>query len=213
MHLAIIGGTGDLGEGLALRWARAGHTITIGSRSPERAAAAAAGINDRTASGRVQGMENAAAARAAEGVVLALPWAAHGPTLATIRDDCQGKVVIDTTVPMGERPTVPGLDGDSAAEQVARQLGPGCRVVAGFHHISARLLANLDRSVEADVLICGDDAAAKEVALSLAGDLPARAFDCGGLATARTLERLTPLIIALNMRYKRRHIGLKLTGI
>lgn len=213
MRIAIIGGTGNLGQALALRWARCGHDVIIGSRDCERAASAAEEINRQLPGATARGLANGAAAAAAEVVVLAIPWAAHAATLQAIHAACQGKVVLDTTVPMGDRPTVPGLEGDSAAERVQRVLGPNCRVAAGFHHISAKALANLERAVESDVLICGDDAGARQLALGLAADLPARAFECGNLAAARTLERLTPLIIALNMHYKRRHIGLRLTGI
>ncbi|MEX2356194.1 MAG: NADPH-dependent F420 reductase [Thermaerobacterales bacterium] len=213
--IAIIGGTGDLGFGLALRWAKAGLNLIIGSRDGERAGAAARRVLDEIGAGRVKGRENGRAAAAADIIVLAVPFAAQTATLAGVRSYCHGKVVVDTTVPLKKGdPTSLDLPAEgSAAERAAALLGDEVSVVAGFHTVSARLLQDLAGDPAGDVAICGDHAEAKAMAFELVERLGMRPVDCGPLRSAQTLERLTPLIIGLNKRYRRRHIGIRFSGL
>jgi hypothetical protein len=210
VKLAIIGGTGKLGRGLGLRWACAGHEVVLGSRDPARAQAAAAELASK---GRVSGADYASAVASAEVVVLAVPWSAHRDTASAISNGCAGKVVIDTTVPLNASRTGHALEQGSAAERLQRELLSAARVVAGFHTIAAGVLADTAQPIDSDVLVCGDDEEAKKIALALAEALPARAFDAGPLSAAAVLERLTPLLIGLNKRYRRKHIGLRLSGV
>jgi len=215
MATAVIGGTGALGHGVAIRLAAAGEPVVIGSRDAGRAAAAAAAANALVGGEAVSGAANAAAAAAGEIVFVCVPFAAQEETLLTIRDAVAGKVVVETTVPLVPgRPTElqPVAEG-SAAQRAQALLGPAARVVSGLHHLSAGLLADPQATIDSDVLICGDDPAARAAALALIGRLGWRAFDAGPLRMAQTLERFTPLLIGLNRRLKRQHIGLRLTGV
>jgi NADPH-dependent F420 reductase len=215
MATAVIGGTGALGHGLAVRLAAAGEPVVIGSRDAGRAATAAAEVNALVGREVVSGATNAAAAAAGEIVFVCVPFAAQEKTLRAIHDAVPGKVVVETTVPlMSGRPTeLQPVPEGSAAQRAQVLLGPEARVVAGLHHLSAGLLADLNATIDSDVLICGDDPAARAAALELIGRLGWRAFDAGPLRMAQTLERFTPLLIGLNRRLKRHHIGLRLTGV
>lgn len=215
MKITIIGGTGNLGYGLALRFARAGHAVTIGSRTREKAEAAAAEAAQALgATVIVAGADNAAAAAGAELVVVAVPFEAQQATLESIREAVAGKVVVDTTVPLAEGdPTCGQMVPEGSAAERAQVLLPGVRLVAAFHHVGARALIKLDKPVETDVLVCGDDTEAKALVLPLAECLGTRAVDCGPLRQAQVLERITPLLIGLNIIYKKRHTGLRLTGL
>lgn len=214
-HIAILGGTGHEGSGLALRWARAGHTITIGSRDAAKAQTAAAELNHRLGGQAVTGAENAAAAAAAEIVVLTVPYAAHAATLATVREAAQGKIFIDVTVPLVppkvSRVQLPA--GGSASQEAQAALGPGVRVVTAFQNISAEHLKEPDHPIDCDVLVCGDDKDAKAVVIGLAKDAGMRAWDAGPLANAVVPEGLTSILIGLNARYKVKSSGLRLTGL
>jgi NADPH-dependent F420 reductase len=215
MATAVIGGTGVLGHGLAVRLAAAGEPVVIGSRDAGRAAAAAAEVNALVGREVVSGAANAAAAAAGEIVFICVPYAAQEETLLAIRDAAAGKVIVETTVPlMPGRPTeLEAVPEGSAAQRAQALLGPEARVVSGLHHLAAGLLADLNASIDSDVLICGDDPAARAAALELIGRMGLRAFDAGPLRMAQTLERFTPLLIGLNRRLKRRHLGLRLTGV
>jgi NADPH-dependent F420 reductase len=210
VKIAIIGGTGKLGRALGLRWARAGHEIVLGSRDPVRAKAVADAL---ASSGRVSAGDYGSAAASSEVVVLAIPWSAHRETASAISVACVGKVVVDTTVPLNATRTGHALERGSAAELLQRELLPSARVVAGLHTIAAGVLADASLTIESDVLLCGDDEEAKKLALKLAEDLPARAFDVGPLSAAAVLERLPPLLIGLNKRYRRKHIGIRLSEV
>jgi NADPH-dependent F420 reductase len=210
VKIAIVGGTGKLGRGLALRWACADYEIVLGSRDRARAQAAAAEL---ASNGKLSGADYESAVASSDVVVLTIPWSAHRDTASAISAGCAGKVVIDTTVPLNASRTGHALEQGSAAEILQKQLLPAARVVAGFHTIAAGVLADTAQSIDSDVLVCGDDEEAKKVALQLAEALPARAFDAGPLIAAAVLERLTPLLIGLNKRYKRKHIGLRLSGV
>lgn len=208
-----------MGYGLAIRLAAAGIEVVIGSRDPARAEQAAAEVSAAVAHVQghapASGLGNVAAAAAAGVVVVAVPPAAQEATLRAIAPAVDGKVIIDTTVSTAEGdPTRVTLGPEGASALRARALlGPGVRLVAGFHTVSGKLLANLTRPVECDILLAGDDPGAKEVAGDLARRIGTRAVDAGPLEVGGTLERMTAMIIGMNIRLKRRHIGLRLTGI
>jgi 8-hydroxy-5-deazaflavin:NADPH oxidoreductase len=218
--VAIIGGTGDEGRGLALRWARAGLRVILGSREAQRAGAVAQEIEKRAgASARVEGAENAAAAGASSVVVLTVPFEAQVSTLKHIRATLRpGTVLICTTVPLaagvGDRATrVLGVWQGSAAEQVAEFAPEGVRVVGAFHNISAALLES-EHAVECDAIVCANDAGARQVANELAHAIPGvRAVDGGALENCRIVEQITALLITLNIRNKVKHAGIRITGI
>jgi 8-hydroxy-5-deazaflavin:NADPH oxidoreductase len=223
-RIAIIGGTGDQGKGLALRWARAGFEIIIGSRDRERAKTAsveARAILNASGAGDVKldGATNADAATNASIIVLTIPFAAHISTLKEIREKTQpGALIVDVTVPLepavGGKPTrVLGVWAGSAAEQ-CRELAPeGVQVVSAFQNVSAEALAELDREVECDIIVCGDDKETKQRVRPLVTAIPGcRYIDGGPLANSRTVEAITALLIGFNIRYKT-HTGLRITGI
>ena len=219
--IAIVGGTGPMGHGLALRWAQSGYRIVLGSRDAERAATAAAGIRETLgAAARVEGATNAEAVAAASTVALCVPFAAHARTLQGLRSAWRaGSVLVDVTVPLavaiGGRPTdMLGLPAGSAAEQAAQLTPQGVRVCAAFHHISAAHLRDLDHALEGDVLLCGNDRAARATVRALVEAIPRlRPVDVGPLRRARLLEPLTALLIGINVRYKVPGAGIRITGL
>lgn len=213
--ISILGGTGHEGAGLGLRWARAGHTIIIGSRTVEKAQAAAAEINAKLITARVQGLDNQAAAQAAEIVVLTVPYSAHAATLESVKDWVQGKVVIDVTVPLVppkvSRVQMPAAG--SASQEAQNLLGPNVKVVTAFQNIGADHLTDPDQPIECEVLVCGDDKAAKAIVIQLAADAGMKGWDAGPLANAVIAEGLTSVLIGLNLKHKVRAAGIKITGI
>jgi len=213
--IAILGGTGHEGFGLALRWARAGHAIIIGSRALEKAQAAAADLSARLPAAQVRGLDNAAAAQAAEIVVLTVPYAAHAATLASVREAVQGKIFVDVTVPLVppkvSRVQLPA--GGSASLEAQALLGPAVKVVTAFQNISAEHLKEPDHPIDCDVLVCGDDKDAKASVLQLAADAGMQAWDAGPLANSVVPEALTSVLIGLNARYKVKSSGFRLTGL
>ena len=214
--VAVIGGTGPQGKGLAYRWARHGHRVVLGSRSPERAQEAAAEITARVADGAVTGAENAAAAAGADVVVLAVPYDGHDDLVASLAEQLAGKVLISCVNPLGFDKQGPyGLDvpGGSAAETAA-SLVPSARVVGGFHHVSAVTLWGGEEYLDhEDVLVCGDDVDAKAVAIELARAVTSRdGVDAGRLRIARQLEPWTAVLISINKRYKTRS-GTTISGL
>lgn len=212
--IAVIGGSGRHGSGLAARWARAGARVIIGSRQAAKGTEAAERIRRLIGKGDITAASNRAAAESAEVIVLAIPYAAQADILGDIGEAARGKVVVDTSVPLrrGAPPELEVVSAGSAAAQAQVSL-PGARVVAAFHTVSDHLLRRLDEPVEADVLICGDDPEAKRVVIGLVEALGARPLDVGTLAQAATLERLAALIIGLNTRYGRKAIGVRFTGV
>ena len=218
--VAIIGGTGDQGKGLALRWAQAGWSVIIGSRAAERAQTAATEfLAELDGQGDMRGLVNAEAAASASLVVLTVPFAAQLPTLKEIVSALQpGTLLIDVTVPLepavGGKPTrMLGVWAGSAAEQ-CRELAPAnAEVVAAFHNVGAQALSDLSHPVECDILVCGDSKAAKERVRPLVEAIAGcRYVDAGPLANARTVEAMTALLIGLNIRYKK-HTGIRITGL
>jgi len=201
--IAILGGAGHEGAGLAARWAKVGHKVIIGSRDAARAAAAAVELAERSG-GDVTGMANAAAAAAAQIVVLAVPYSAQAALADEVLPALDGKILIDVTVPLMPpkvgRVQLP--EGGSAVEALQKRLGAGVRVVAAFQNVSAHQLADLDHAVECDVLVSGDDEAARETVCELARGIGLTAWQAGPLANSAAAEAMTSVLISINRRYK-----------
>ena len=217
--VAVIGGTGAEGFGLASRWARAGIEIVIGSRAEERAEGAAAKMKDLVG-GTVSGAENAAAAAAASVVVVTVPFAAQAGIYRSIANSIgPDTIVVDCTVPLaaavGHKATkVLGVWEGSAAQQAQSLLPKGTTVCAGFHILAAAALSDLDREMEGDVLVCGTKKAARLAVGELVTAIPdLRFIDAGPLENARIIEPITALLIGINMRYKTDRAGIRLTGL
>ena len=214
MNIAILGGTGKEGAGLAVRWAKLGHGIIIGSRDPERARTKAAELRDVAHAIPIVGHGNAEAASLGDVVVVALPATGLGNTLPEAREACRGKVVVSTVVPLtfgGPRLFTPPAAGSSAEE--VQLLLPEARVVAAFHHIAAHELADADHPIECDLLICGQDAPAKETVTQLGRAMGLRVVDVGALSNAGPLEGITAVLATINRRYKLKNSGIKITGL
>jgi NADPH-dependent F420 reductase len=213
--IAVLGGTGKEGSGLALRWADAGHHIVIGSRVRERAQEAAAAINARIGMDRAEGAGNLAAAQRGDIVVLTVPYAAQLATLEEVRTALPGKILIDVTVPLVPpqvgRVQLP--DGGSAVVKAQAMLGPGVRVVSAFQNVSAELLTELGQPIDCDVLVCGDDRDARAQVIALAQDAGMRAFHAGPLANSVVAEALTSVLITINRQHKVKHSGIAITGL
>jgi 8-hydroxy-5-deazaflavin:NADPH oxidoreductase len=216
--VAIIGGAGELGFGLSLRFAKAAVKVRIGSREAERAQAAAARVRAAVPQADVEGLGNAEAAAGATAVLLAVPFSAQAAILKSIKPALKTAILIDTTVPLaatigGRATRVLGVWEGSAA-QAARDLLPGVPLVSAFHNVSADILRDLSAQPDCDVLICGDDPAAKERVSALVKLIPGlRPLDAGPLEMSRIVEGLTALLIGLNRRYKVPHSGIRITGI
>lgn len=219
--IAIVGGTGPLGSGLALRWTRAGERIMIGSRDAARAAAAAAKIEKQAGAtpGSVQGAENREAVAAASVIVLAVPFEGHASLLKQLQPAFRpGSILIDTTVPLaasvgGRATRTLGVWQGSAAEQAAELVPESVAVAAAFQNLSAGLLQG-SAPLDCDVIICTDDARARLASMELARKLPGvRALDGGGLDRARILEQITALLIGFNLKYRVHGAGLRITGL
>jgi 8-hydroxy-5-deazaflavin:NADPH oxidoreductase len=217
--IAIIGGTGPAGMGLALRWARAGETIILGSRDEKRAQEAASAIREKVGpQARVTGMENAAACAAASILVLTVPFEGQAGLLKQLKPAMkEASILIDATVPLaasvGGRASRPlGVWQGSAAQQAAELVPKGVSVAAAFHNVSADLL-NGDSALDCDVIVCSDDPNAGQLARELAAKIPGvRAIDGGRLENARIVEQITALLIGLNIRHKG-HSGIRITGL
>ncbi len=215
MKIAILGGTGNEGAGLGFRWAVAGHDIIIGSRSAERAVEAADRLRTGlpAGSGRITGRENATAAHEADIVVLAVPYAAQRATLETVAPGLPGKLLITVVAPLGTpKGRVWTVPGGSAAEEAQSQLGETANVVAAFQSISAEHLQDLDHGIDSDVLVVGDRKADRQVAVDLAADAGMRGIHAGPLQNASVVEGMAAVMIAINVRYKIKDAGLRITG-
>jgi 8-hydroxy-5-deazaflavin:NADPH oxidoreductase len=218
--IAIVGGTGPEGSGLALRWARAGESVVIGSRDAERARTAATQIAEKAgALGSVEGVDNAIAVKMCETVVLTVPFAGQAELLKQLKPSFRpGTVLIDATVPLatsvGGRPTrLLGVWQGSAAEQAQEMVGKNVVVAAAFHSLSATVLTG-DADVDCDVIVCSDDERARQVASELAMKISGvRAVDGGKLENARIVEAMTALLITLNIRHKVHGAGWRVTGL
>lgn len=213
LRVAILGGTGDQGRGLARRLAMAGQEVVIGSRSAERAQAAAEGLDAELP---VRGLDNAGAAAAGDVVIVAVPWEGHRELLASLEAELSGKIVVDCVNPLGfdaRGPYALDVPEGSAAQQAEAVLA-GSRVVAAFHHVSAVVLLDPEiEEVDTDVLVLGDDRDATDVARALASAIPGmRGVYAGRLRNAHQVEALTANLIAVNRRYKA-HAGLRVTDV
>jgi NADPH-dependent F420 reductase len=194
VKIGLLGGTGKEGRGLAARWERAGHTCVIGSRDPARG-------------------DNRAAA-ACDVVVLCVPYPAQASTLEELAPLLAGKIVVDLVVPLAPpQVTRVSLPAGGAAALEAQRIAPEARVVAALHHVSSAHLGDPAHAIPGDVLVCGDDAAAKDVVIALIAELPARALDAGPLANAVALEAMTPVLLYMNKKYKRAGLGLTIAGL
>jgi len=214
VNIAILGGTGKEGAGLAVRWAKLGHSIIIGSRDAGRAKAKATELRDVAHAIPIVGHGNAEAAELGEVVVVALPANGLAATLPETQQACRGKVVVSTVVPLtfgGPRLFTPPPAGSSAEEVQA--LLPEARVVAAFHHIAAHELADAEHPIDCDLLICGADAAAKETVTQLGRSMGLRVIDVGALSNAGPLEGITAVLATINRRNKLKNSGIKITGL
>lgn len=217
MRIAVIGGTGKEGRGLAMRWAIAGHEVVLGSRDGARASQVAAELS-QLAGHPLSGAENIASLDGADVVLLSVPYSGHGETLRALAPSLAsrpGRVLIDITVPL-KPPRVAEVHlpaGGAAALEAQAIVGAQVHVVAALHHVSSTQLADPKKSIDCDVLFCGDDAAAKAKVGALIADLGLRGLDAGALANAVALESLTPILLALNKRYKSVGAGIRFTNI
>lgn len=218
-HVAIVGGTGDLGFALATRWAKAGVKVTIGSREQAKAEAAAERLRDIVSDADVDGLENPAAAGSTSTVVVAVPFSGFVPIYRSIAESLQDDaVVIDATVPVeasvgGKATHVFGVWEGSAAQLGLAFLPKGTKMCAAFHTLSASAVADLGSKLEGDILVCGSKAGKEKVAalIQLLPDL--RFVDAGPLENARIIEPITALLIGINHRYGTDRAGIAITGI
>src|SRR5829696_1102341 len=217
--IPIIGGTGALGYGLALRWARAGRAVVIGSRSEERAAETARKLTELAPDAEIEGLPNEQAAKQGPIVFLTVPFRAQSENLNNLREALEpGQILVDCTVPLaaavsGKATRSLGVWQGSAAQQAQEMVPEGVTVVAALHTVGAPSLADLDAELGEDILVCGDKKADKGRVARLIELIPGlRAVNAGALEMARIVEQLTPLLISVNVRYKV-HAGIKLTGL
>ena len=207
--IAILGGTGDLGSGLAKRWLAAGYSIVIGSRSAEKARAFATELGNGA-----RGEDNVSAARAGDIVVLAVPFANHEATLLEVKDSVQGKIVVDAAVPLvPPKVSVVQLPAEGSAAQIAQSLlGDGVKVVSAFHNVGAAKLHEGGRA-DCDVLVFGNDKESRDIVIGLANEVASRGLDGGVLANSAAAEALTSVLIGINRRYKVPGAGIRITGL
>jgi len=214
LTLGLIGGTGKEGKGLAYRWARAGYNVIIGSRTKEKAEAAAQELNQRLGGEPVRGMLNPDAAWACDIAILTVPYEAHTATLESVRETLAGKVLVDVTVPV--RPPkvsvvhVPAQG--SAAQEAQALLGNQVRVVSAFQNVSHEHLVE-DHPIACDVLVSGDDSEAKKQVLLLVEAAGMVGWDAGPLPNAVVAEGMTSVLIGINRRYKMKGAGIRITGV
>lgn len=219
MKISLLGGTGDIAEGLVLRWSKAGHEIFVGSRSKEKADTITAGYVEKLkslgVSPNVRGMENAEAAANSEVIVISIPPEYAADTIAGIKDSITDQIVITPVVPMKKEGKTflfaPPAEGCSALE-IRKQLPETARLVSAYHNLPAKGLGQVDKNLDSDVVICGDDEEAKRVVTELTEDLSGlRTLDAGPLEVSPMIEAITPLIVNLNVRYKK-HFSVKFVG-
>lgn len=207
--IAILGGTGDLGSGLAKRWLAAGYSVVVGSRSAEKAKAFAKELG-----GDARGDDNVGAAKSADIVVLAVPFGSHEATLREVKDAVQGKIVVDAAVPLvPPKVSVVQLPPEGSAAQIAQALlGEGVKVVSAFHNVGATKLHAGGRA-DCDVLVFGNDKESRDIVIGLANEVAACGIDGGVLANSAAAEALTSVLIGINRRYKVPGAGIRITGL
>ena len=204
MKIAIIGGTGPQGQGLALRFARAGIEVVVGSRDPTRAAKTVAEVNAKLPKGssNIVGLSNLDAIREAdEMVIFAVPWSAHNNTLHNIKAELSGKILIDIVVPLSENdPKKVDMPPEGSATEAAQAiLGSDVPVIGALHNVSATTLSNLDWDINCDVLVCGNSLEARKKVIELIKKIDVKAYNVGDAQSARCVEALTPILIRLNI--------------
>jgi NADPH-dependent F420 reductase len=213
--IAVLGGTGAQGNGLALRLARAGHAVTIGSRDAAKARAAATQAGERV-NATIAGADNRAAAAQAEVVILTVPFAAERATVEEVRAELAGKILIDATVPLVP-PKVSQVqlpDGQSAVAAIQTLLGKSVRVVSAFQNVSAQHLSDFEHAIDCDVLVCSDDQAACDVVIGLCADIGLHGLYAGPIRNSAAAEALTSVLITINRRYKvPGGAGIRITGL
>ncbi len=214
-RIAVIGGTGKEGSGLAKRWAKAGYAVVVGSRDAARAQEKAAEFNATEGIDSIIGMENLDAAQSADLVVLTVPYESHRSTLKYLKDALQGKIMIDVTIPLVppdiRRVVLP--PGQAASLEGQALLGEGVKVVTAYQNISQVHLRQDAERIECDVLICGDDEEAKNTVIALTEALGMKGIDAGPLANAVAVESLTPVLLYINRKYKVKSSGIVITGL
>ena len=211
--IAIIGGTGKEGTGLALRWAAAGYKIYIGSRHAEKAQQAAVLINNQLSTNRVAGLKNEDAVRKAEICVLTVIQTAHQQAVEALKDELKGKILVDATSRVDFQDPKPP-NPPSAAQQSQAMLGQTVRVVAAFQNVPAKSLSrSIGQSMDADVMVCSDDLQAAEQVILLAKAAGMRGFYAGTLANSIIVEGLTSILISINKHYKVKNASIRVTGI
>jgi hypothetical protein len=214
-RICVVGGTGAEGSGLALRWAKHGHQVTIGSRDAAKARAAADELNQILGETRITGSSSEEGASAAEIVVLTVPFAVQVETVRALKQFLKGKILVDVTVPLVP-PKVARVQlpaSDSCVVAVQELLGADTRVVSAFQNVSAHKLKKLDYRIECDVLVCSDDKEAREVGIALVADAGLRGVDAGALANSVVAESLTSALIWINRTYKIPDAGIRITGL
>jgi 8-hydroxy-5-deazaflavin:NADPH oxidoreductase len=213
--IAIIGGTGAEGGGLALRWAHAGHTVFIGSRDAAKAEAAAKELNANLEQPLLKSGSNVDIVKQCDVIVLTVPFASQLSTVEQFQESLLGKVLIDVTVPLvpPKVSLVQLPEADSAAVRLQTKLGQGVKVVSAFQNISAHKLKNLSHKIPCDVLVCSDDKAARQLGMRLAEDAGLRGIDAGPLANSTVAESLTSVLIWINKTYKVPDSGITITGL
>ncbi len=219
MKIALLGGTGDIAEGLVLRWSKAGHEIFIGSRSDEKAKGIASEyiekLNDLGIESKIHGMPNADAAKAAEVVIISIPPEYAAATISQIKDSFTDQIVVTPVVSMERQEDKsfiynPPPHGSSALE-IKEALPETARLVSAYHNLPAKELSKVEEDLDYDVVICGDDEEAKEVVKKLTEEIPTmRVLDAGPLKLSAMIEAITPLIVNLNVKYKQ-HFSVKFT--
>ncbi len=215
LRIAVLGGTGKEGSGLAMRWAMNGYNVIIGSRDGERASTHASEMNAKLGKNQAVGMGNPEAATQADLVVLSVPYTAHHATLESVKQQLQGKILIDITVPL-QPPKVRTVhlpEGKSAALEAQTLLGEGVKVVAAFQNVSSEQLVDPNHVVNCDVLVCGNDAEAKALVIKLVEGTGMKGVDAGSLANAVAVEALTPVLLWINKAYGVKNSGIRITGI
>lgn len=212
--LAVIGATGALGSGLALRWAKAGYSVIIGSRSAEKAKNSAHEMNQRAGLNNVQGMENSEAAAAATIIALTVPFSNQRPMLEAIQQGVQGKILIDATVPlMPPKVRTVQLPPEGSAGKAAQEfLGERVRVVSAFQNVAADHMAAVEHEIDCDILVCGNDPDAREEVIQLIKDAGMRGWHAGRIDNSAATEALTSLLIFINQHYKIDGAGFRITG-
>jgi 8-hydroxy-5-deazaflavin:NADPH oxidoreductase len=213
--VAVIGGTGAEGSGIALRLAHAGHRVIIGTRDPAKGAKTAAELNGVLGTSALEWQDNKSAAGAAEIVVLTVPYSAQVATVVGMRDALRGKILVDATVPLVP-PKVSRVQlpvGGSAVAMVQAMLGDTVRVVSAFQNVSAHKLCELGTDVDCDVLVCADDAEARQIVIDLVARIGLRGIDAGPICNSVAAEALTSILIAINRQYKVPGSGIRITGM